>query len=42
LQANGRLKEAIIDGKTYVYDPRSINRDNNSFIAIDTDEGKMT
>jgi hypothetical protein len=41
-QANGRLRETTIDGVKYVYDPNSINRENNSFIAIDPITGKMT
>lgn len=41
-QANGRLRETTIDGVKYVYDPNSMNRENNSFIAIDPITGKMT
>lgn len=42
MQANGRLREAVIDGTKYVYDPNSIDRTNHSFIAIDPISGQMT
>lgn len=41
MQSKGLLKETIIDGKKYVYDPRSIDRNNHSFIAIDPETGRM-
>ena len=41
LQSNGRLKETTIDGSKYVYDPRTIDRTNHTFIAVDPVTGKM-
>ena len=41
LQTRGALRETTIDGVKYVYDPASINRQSNTFIAIDPVTGTM-
>lgn len=37
----GGLKEVNIDGKTYKYDPRTIDRNKNRFVAFDPESGEM-
>ena len=37
----GGLKEVNIDGKVYKYDPRTIDRQNNRFVAVDPESGEI-
>jgi hypothetical protein len=37
----GALKEVNIDGKTYKYDPRTIDRNKNRFVAVDPESGEI-
>lgn len=37
----GALKEVNIDGKTYKYDPKTIDRSKNRFVVFDPESGEM-
>lgn len=37
----GALKEVTIDGKTWTYDPRTIDRTNNRLVVFDKETGEM-
>ena len=37
----GAIKEVDIDGKTWMYDPRTIDRKNNRVVVFDKDTGEM-